>query len=96
MQPLQGGALVLEDPGEPRVVRDRREPGLAEPRTRAVITVTGNERNLPTRAAASAGTMSKVIDRASIVELIEANRMPNAPTSIVETIQFTAASRSGL
>ena len=66
------------------------------PKNRAARTTTGNDRKRPTRAAASAGTMSSVICSGVMVVWIEASSRPNAAASIVETIQLIAARRFGL
>ena len=64
------------------------------PMPRPAAAVRPNERKPPSRAAASAGTISRLVV-AGLMLAIGAMRITAAPASIVASIQLTAARRLG-
>src|SRR5207245_10576590 len=69
--------------------------GTCMPSTNAAIVVRPNEEKLPTSAAVNAGTISAGITIGSIVELIDATKIPSRPVITVDSTQFVPARKAG-
>ncbi len=71
-----------------------RTPDWTMPRARAAATVAPNDSSRPTRAAARAGTTSRVVVTGSS-PVMGATRIPPRPARTLASTQLTAARRSG-